>query len=88
MRVQVELGRPRPLTEFCFQLKTFALPRSLEKWSGRVKNNVYYYRTNYVLLFALCCGGMVVRRPAALAALTAVCVCLMCLNDPFATGLK
>ncbi|KAG1679954.1 hypothetical protein FOA52_007018 [Chlamydomonas sp. UWO 241] len=83
---EVELGRPRPLTEFCFQLKNFGLPRSLDKWSGRVKNNVYYYRVNYVLLYVVAQLVVVVHRPAALVALAAVCVSLMCLNDPFATG--
>lgn len=76
---------PRPFGEFFG--KFTGLPDQ-GKLLPRVKCNLYYYRTNYLILVVLAFCGAFLR---SLGALLAIAVCLlgaMCLNDSFATGIR
>ncbi len=86
--VQVDWKAPRPLSEFLFQPKAFVLPKSSSKWTARVKNNLYYYRSNYAAIFVLSFVLCFLRNPLALAAVAITALGLLCLNDPFATAVK
>eukprot|EP00193_Tetraselmis_chui_P021680 CAMPEP_0177794140 /NCGR_PEP_ID=MMETSP0491_2-20121128/25478_1 /TAXON_ID=63592 /ORGANISM="Tetraselmis chuii, Strain PLY429" /LENGTH=210 /DNA_ID=CAMNT_0019316759 /DNA_START=497 /DNA_END=1129 /DNA_ORIENTATION=- len=72
---------PRPLGEF---FAKFAAPKNQAKWNSRVKCNVYYYRTNYVLL--LLAGYLLAffRNPLALLALGCGLLAGLLMNDTFA----
>jgi hypothetical protein len=83
--VQVDWKAPRPPGEF---LSKFSPPKNTSKWVSRVKCNVYYYRTNYVFLLAVSFVFSFLRNPLALVALKIASLALLCLNDPFATGLR
>ncbi|GLC40981.1 hypothetical protein PLESTM_001137800 [Pleodorina starrii] len=78
----VSWSAPRPLSEF---FRAFGPPRGL---TGRLKNNLYYYRTNYLVILFLSFIICFLRNPAALASLGLVALGLSCCNDPFATGLN
>jgi hypothetical protein len=88
LRIQVDWKAPRPLSEFCMQPRSFVLPKTPSKLSARAKNNLYYYRTNYILILLLSFLFFFLRNPPALAAVFVLMMGLLCLNDPFATGLK
>ncbi|GFR43287.1 hypothetical protein Agub_g4352 [Astrephomene gubernaculifera] len=79
----VSWSAPRPLSEF---FRTFSPPkRSL---SGRLKNNLYYYRTNYLVVLILSFVICFFRNPLALASLLLLGLGFSCLNDPFAISLN
>ncbi|CAL5223586.1 g6122 [Coccomyxa viridis] len=76
---------PRSIKEFCTNFT--GLP-SRDKLAPRVKCNLYYFRTNYLLLMVLAFAVTFLRKPWAL---VAIAVCLLgglCLNDPFATSVS
>lgn len=85
---EVDWTAPRPLGELLFQPGSFVLPKSTSKWTARVKNNAYYYRTNYVLVLVLSFVACFLRNPLALAAVACTTLGILCLNDPFATALN
>jgi hypothetical protein len=64
------------------------LPKSGSKWNSRIKNNLYYYRSNYVLMFLLSFAICFFRNPAALVSIIIVTGGILCLNDPIAAGTK
>ncbi|GIL59687.1 hypothetical protein Vafri_14421 [Volvox africanus] len=78
----VSWSAPRPLSEF---FRAFGPPRGLP---GRLKNNFYYYRTNYLVILLLSILCFFLRKPVALASLALAGLGLSCCNDPFATGLN
>ncbi|GAX76020.1 hypothetical protein CEUSTIGMA_g3463.t1 [Chlamydomonas eustigma] len=83
---EVEWKPPRPLNEFLLAPNAFMLPKSGAKWNSRIKNNLYYYRSNYVLMFMLSFTVCFLRNPVALVSIIIVMGGLFCLNDPVATG--
>mmetsp|Transcript_28479 Transcript_28479/g.62692 ORF Transcript_28479/g.62692 Transcript_28479/m.62692 type:complete len:222 (-) Transcript_28479:1791-2456(-) len=85
---EVDWKAPRPVGEFLLQPKAFVLPKSGNKWNARVKNNLYYYRTNYAVILIGCFVACFLRNPVALLAIAMVTLGLLCLNDPFATSLN
>lgn len=84
---QVDWKAPRPVREF-LQPNTFLPPKSFSKWEARVKNNLYYYRSNYAVLLVLSFTCCFLRNPWALVALSITGFGILCLNDPTATALK
>mmetsp|Transcript_24643 Transcript_24643/g.61948 ORF Transcript_24643/g.61948 Transcript_24643/m.61948 type:complete len:225 (+) Transcript_24643:528-1202(+) len=72
---------PRPVTEF---FAKFSPPKNQAKWTSRVKCNVYYYRTNYVLLVLLGYLLAFFRNPLALLALGNGLLAGLLMNDTFA----
>lgn len=82
---EVDWKAPRPLWEF---FSKFGPPKNQTKWISRLKCNVYYYRTNYLLILLLTYCLAFLRNPVALGA---TCICtfaLLCFNDPFANALN
>jgi hypothetical protein len=73
----VSWSPPRPATEFFHR---FGTPRS-SQLLARLKNNVYYYRTNYVLIlaaaFALCFLRNPLALPAGIGAGPGYCGCVL-----------
>lgn len=76
---------PRPLSEF---FDKFTPPKNQSKWTSRLKCNVYYYRTNYLLIVGLSFLLFFLRNLAALPGVMLCVMGLLCLNDPFASGLN
>ncbi len=87
-RTQVDWSYPRPLTEFILAPNAFMIPKTGSKLSSRLKNNLYYYRSNYLLLFLLSFTVCFMRNPFALLALLVFTAGLLCLNDPTAIAAK
>ena len=73
---------PRSPKEF---FAKFTPPKNGSKWTSRLKCNVYFYRTNYIIILGLVLGAAFYRNPGALVALL---FSLLCLNDTFATSLR
>lgn len=80
---EVDWKAPRPASEF---FQKFSPPKSSSKWTSRVKCNVYYYRTNYLILFLLSFFLVFLANPLALGAVFVCTVAALTLNDPFATS--
>ncbi len=59
-----------------------------DKLLPRIKCNLYYYRTNYVLLILLAFFGAFLRNIGALVALGICVLGCLCLNDTFAITLR
>lgn len=76
---------PRPLGEF---FGNFSAPKNDSKWEGRLRCNLYYYRTNYVLLAGSVFVLAFVRNPLALGAVTLTGLSVACFNDSFAITLS
>lgn len=76
---------PRPLGEF---FGNFSVPKNDSKWEGRLQCNVYYYRTNYLILMGSVFVIAFVRNPLALGAVTLTGLSVACLNDSFAITLN
>ncbi|CAO1942267.1 unnamed protein product [Urochloa humidicola] len=72
---------PRPVSEF---FSRFTAPRSYSKWTSRLKCNLYYYRTNYLILVTFILGMGFLRKPAAILAALATGLSIAFLNDSFA----
>lgn len=80
-------SEPRGLSE-ALALTRATVPRTGAKWGGRLKGNVYYYRTNYYLILVVVLVLWHVRRPVALTAVALVALGIACLNDSFALALS
>lgn len=78
---------PRPLLEFAGVGK-LNLPKTKVKWTSRLKNNAYHYRTNYLLLLLVFGVGALYSRLLALLGLALLCTALLALNDTFAGTLS
>lgn len=76
---------PRPPQEFFDKLT--GLPDQ-DKLVPRMKCNLYYYRTNYLLLLLLTFSGAFLRNIGALVAIAVCALGCFCLNDTFATSLR
>eukprot|EP00271_Cylindrocystis_brebissonii_P006734 TRINITY_DN19514_c0_g1_i1.p1 TRINITY_DN19514_c0_g1~~TRINITY_DN19514_c0_g1_i1.p1 ORF type:complete len:212 (-),score=21.22 TRINITY_DN19514_c0_g1_i1:517-1152(-) len=76
---------PRPLSEF---FQRFTSPKNYSKWTGRLKCNFYYYRTNYFALLILVLTLAFLRNPSALVAVFLTALSLACMNDSFALALS
>mmetsp|Transcript_39831 Transcript_39831/g.113006 ORF Transcript_39831/g.113006 Transcript_39831/m.113006 type:complete len:223 (-) Transcript_39831:16-684(-) len=72
---------PRPLSEF---FTKFTPPKNQSKWSSRVKCNIYYYRTNYLVVVLLGYIAAFIRNPFALLGLANALLGALMLNDSFA----
>eukprot|EP00878_Enallax_costatus_P043280 GHUV01051164.1.p1 GENE.GHUV01051164.1~~GHUV01051164.1.p1 ORF type:complete len:125 (-),score=31.09 GHUV01051164.1:431-805(-) len=83
--LQVDWKAPRPIWEF---VSKFSVPKNHNKWTSRLKCNVYYYRTNYLIILALALVVAFLRRPLSLVAATCSLLALLSFNDPFAVSLK
>jgi hypothetical protein len=83
--LQVEWLAPRPIWEF---LSKFSIPKNQNKWSSRLKCNVYYYRTNYLFLLAISLLAAFFRKPLSLLAAFLALIALLTFNDPFTNSLK
>lgn len=59
-----------------------------DKVVPRIKCNLYYYRTNYLLLVLLAFCGAFLRNIGALVAIGICALGCLCLNDTFATSLR
>ncbi|KAI8474091.1 MAG: PRA1 family protein-domain-containing protein [Monoraphidium minutum] len=82
---ETELKAPRAAWEF---FSGFSIPKNQTKWTSRLKCNVYYYISNYLLLLALCLAGFLLRRPLGLAGAGLSLLALLCFNDPFAAAVN
>ncbi len=69
-------------------ISKLSVPKNQSKWTSRLKCNVYYYRTNYLVLLVLCAAGMLMRNPLALLGVLSLLLALASFNDPFTTGMK
>eukprot|EP00245_Coleochaete_scutata_P005329 TRINITY_DN18792_c0_g1_i1.p1 TRINITY_DN18792_c0_g1~~TRINITY_DN18792_c0_g1_i1.p1 ORF type:complete len:211 (+),score=29.22 TRINITY_DN18792_c0_g1_i1:246-878(+) len=76
---------PRPLTEF-IDFSKFTPPKNQSKWMGRLKCNLYFYRTNYFMVVIFVLGLGFVRNPLALVAVGLAALSTACLNDSFAVS--
>ncbi|KAH7292127.1 hypothetical protein KP509_29G053000 [Ceratopteris richardii] len=76
---------PRPVSEF---FGKFSVPRSIAKWESRSKCNLYYYRTNYFILFAAILEIAFLWNPLALFAVAMAAFCIACVNDSFALSVS
>ncbi|CAK9862117.1 hypothetical protein BDL97_12G081500 [Sphagnum fallax] len=76
---------PRPLPEF---FQKFTTPKTQSKWNARLKCNVYYYRTNYLIILTLMLVIALVRRPLSLVAVIFAALSIGCLNDSFAMSVS
>jgi hypothetical protein len=76
---------PRPLKEF---LGRFTGLPDQDKLLPRIKCNLYYYRTNYLLLVVVAFCGAFLRNPGALLAIALCLLGGLCLNDSFATSIR
>ena len=52
---EIELPPLRSLDDFLLSSDRFQLPnlQDFEKWGSRVVNNLMYYQTNYIVVFAI-----------------------------------
>ena len=66
----------------------FAPAQQGTKLQGRVKCNVYYYRTNYLLYTGLLLSAALYRHLTSLPALSLCFLGFLCLNDTFATAVR
>ena len=66
----------------------FAAPQPGAKWQGRVKCNLYNYRTNYSLALAAVLVAAFYRHLLSLPALALCGAGCLCLNDTFATSVR
>lgn len=82
---EVDWKAPRPVSEF---FQKFSPPKNYSKWTSRVKCNVYYYRTNYLILFVTSFLLVLLTNPIALAGVFLCTVGALCMNDPFATSVN
>lgn len=82
---EVELRAPRAAWEF---LSSFTIPKNKAKWTSRLKCNVYYYISNYLVLLALALSCCLIRNLRGLFGSGLAFVALLSLNDPFATALN
>eukprot|EP00878_Enallax_costatus_P003393 GHUV01003602.1.p1 GENE.GHUV01003602.1~~GHUV01003602.1.p1 ORF type:complete len:220 (+),score=51.75 GHUV01003602.1:351-1010(+) len=82
---EVDWKAPRPIWEF---VSKFSVPKNHNKWTSRLKCNVYYYRTNYLIILALALVVAFLRRPLSLVAATCSLLALLSFNDPFAVSLN
>ena len=83
---QVEWNSPpRPVSEF---FAKFTAPKNQSRWSSRVKCNIYYYRTNYVIIMLMGLAAAFIRNPLALLGLCNACVAGLLLNDSFARSFR
>ncbi|MCL7034773.1 hypothetical protein MKW94_024857 [Papaver nudicaule] len=74
---------PRPLNEF---FSKFALPRSYSKWNSRMNCNLYYYATNYLLMFIFLIVILEMeslRRPLGMVAVLLTAISIAFLSDSF-----
>jgi hypothetical protein len=76
---------PRPITEFFGQ---FSIAKGQNHLVARMKNNVYYYRANYVIIITVAFVLSFIRNPGALLAILICGLGLLCLNDTFAASLR
>lgn len=76
---------PRPLGEF---FGKFSVPKNDSKWEARFRCNLFYYRTNYVILVGSVFVLAFVRNPLALGAVSVTGLSVACLNDSFAITLS
>jgi len=76
---------PRSMSDF---LGAFKPPKNQKDWRSRVKCNVYYYRTNYALIFPSVFVAFVLRNPSALVAISTAGLATMLCNDSFARSTK
>lgn len=67
---------------------TFKPAKNAKEWQSRVKCNIYYYRTNYALIFPPVFVAFVLRNPSALVAITTAGLATMLCNDSFARSAK
>mmetsp|Transcript_13733 Transcript_13733/g.23230 ORF Transcript_13733/g.23230 Transcript_13733/m.23230 type:complete len:212 (-) Transcript_13733:315-950(-) len=74
---------PRSPKEF---FAKFTPPKTAAKWQSRLKCNIYYYRTNYVILLVLALLFAFYRSPMALLSIALLCFAMLCTNDTFATS--
>jgi len=74
-------ARPRPLVEM---FRNLTYPRTGKRWRGRLKCNLYYYRTNYFGIVLLSYVHRFYLNPGSLVALVLFLAAVMCLNDNFA----
>ncbi|KAG2438626.1 hypothetical protein HXX76_005174 [Chlamydomonas incerta] len=81
---EVTWSAPRPVEEF---FRSFS-PPSQRALMGRLKNNLYYYRTNYLVILVLAFLVCFIRNPVALGSLVLVGLGTALCNDPFATSLN
>ncbi|KAG2502112.1 hypothetical protein HYH03_000604 [Edaphochlamys debaryana] len=81
---EVSWSAPRPPAEF---FRAFGAPNG-RSYMGRVKNNLYYYRTNYLIILVFSFLVCFIRNPLALAALGVCTLGLGLCNDPFAIALN
>eukprot|EP00803_Ostreobium_quekettii_P000102 evm.model.scf_717.7 EVM.evm.TU.scf_717.7 scf_717:59045-61300(+) len=72
---------PRPLSDF---FGTFKPPKDGKALRSRLKCNLYYYRTNYALVFPPVLLAFVLRNPGALLAIATTGFCALLCNDSFA----
>lgn len=82
---EVDWKAPRPVWEF---VSKFSIPKNQSKWTSRLKCNIYYYRTNYLVLLVLALALALLRRPLGLLGAALSLVALMCFNDPFTSSLN
>lgn len=82
--LQVELAAPRPWASEFFS-KLGPPPR---RWASRLKCNLYYYRTNYILLALLPLLACFLLNLRALLALGVLLAALLCTNDPMAQSVR
>lgn len=83
--MQVDWKAPRPVWEF---FSKFSIPKNHNKWTSRLKCNVYYYRTNYLGILVTSLVVAFLRRPVALAGAVFSLIALLSFNDPFTASLK
>merc|ERR1712054_498077 len=73
--------RPRSAAEF---FTRFTPPKSTSRLQSRVKCNVYYYRTNYIMILLLSLIIAFARNPIGLVAIILMCFSILILNNKFA----
>eukprot|EP01025_Chloroclados_australasicus_P006062 TRINITY_DN11994_c1_g1_i12.p1 TRINITY_DN11994_c1_g1~~TRINITY_DN11994_c1_g1_i12.p1 ORF type:complete len:207 (+),score=9.81 TRINITY_DN11994_c1_g1_i12:155-775(+) len=72
---------PRPLSTF---FAKFGPPKNRSKWESRLKCNLYYYRTNYLIIITTSFVFFYIRNIGALLALVIGLFALLCANNSFA----
>eukprot|EP00879_Flechtneria_rotunda_P025147 GHRR01026707.1.p1 GENE.GHRR01026707.1~~GHRR01026707.1.p1 ORF type:complete len:204 (+),score=30.88 GHRR01026707.1:260-871(+) len=82
---EVDWNAPRPVWEF---LSKFSVPKNQSKWTSRLKCNVYYYRTNYLMVLACALIVAFLKRPLSLLAAALSLIGLLSFNDSFASSLN
>eukprot|EP01023_Acetabularia_acetabulum_P036405 TRINITY_DN34407_c0_g1_i1.p2 TRINITY_DN34407_c0_g1~~TRINITY_DN34407_c0_g1_i1.p2 ORF type:complete len:206 (+),score=14.28 TRINITY_DN34407_c0_g1_i1:166-783(+) len=71
---------PRPLSTF---VAKFTPPKKRSKWESRLKCNLYYYRTNYLIIIATSFFIFFIRNIFALFAVLVGLFTLLCANNSF-----